>query len=361
MGSLSDLWYSFRKCRVPEKKGETSKPILIIAASRLCVIPMTIYSVIIGGLLAYLTSGHVSIPILALLLVGFTLAHLSDNLINDYYDYKRGLDTYGYFRNMYGPHPFADGLLTGRDLALFLSIVGLLDAGLAIYLSAARTPLIGLLAVIGVAVMAAYAGIGFDAKTTGLGELLVAIVWGPVMVGGTILALTGRHPLRLLAVYTPYALSVSNVLVGKHLDKYEQDKRKNVGTLPVRLGFHRAQQVSALLAVGLPVLAAIMIAQEWGSIYSLLPLAGLPLGVVAARILLAPKPGRPPEAWDVWPLWYVAAAYASMDALGRDTIAALLALILASSGHGLLALVIVAVEALWDLYSAYAFRRLTGI
>ena len=50
---LRALWHSFRYCRVPDNIENIDKPTRILAASGLCVVPMTIYSVTIGAIVAY--------------------------------------------------------------------------------------------------------------------------------------------------------------------------------------------------------------------------------------------------------------------------------------------------------------------
>ena len=90
MGRLSALWYSFRRCRV-SPGDSVDRVTRLIAASRLCVIPMTFYSVSIGAGLAWLLEGKLRLALYLALLIAFVLTHLLDNLVNDYCDYKSGL------------------------------------------------------------------------------------------------------------------------------------------------------------------------------------------------------------------------------------------------------------------------------
>ena len=356
---LGDLWYSFRKCRTPER-GEPGRLATIIAASRLCVIPMTFYSVTIGALLAWL-EGRWSTPVYLAVLAGFVLAHLLDNLVNDYFDYRRGLDDPGYFRRLYGPHPFIDGLLTPRQLAAVAALVLAYDALLALILSLKVTPLIGLLAALGGLVMAFYAGIGFDAKRTGLGELLLILVWGPVMAGGTLLAIAGEHPATAAPVYLAYAATISLVLIGKHLDKLPVDTGKGLRTLPARLGASRAKKLAALIAALAPPLAALAAYAHTRHPLSLLPLIAVPTGFLVARALLEPRPREKPEGWDVWPLWHAAIGYVAMDATGRTLVLGLLATGLALQGHTALALLAVALAVASEAGNALLAARIYRI
>ena len=69
------------------------------------------------------------------------------------------------------------------------------------------------------------------------------------MVGGTFLAATGTIAPWVLLVSVPYALLVTSVLFGKHIDKIEADTELGVRTLPVILGEARARLVGTWLMI----------------------------------------------------------------------------------------------------------------
>ncbi len=332
---LRALWLSFRLCRVPEGRGGGLAT--LIAAGRLCVVPMTVYAVSMGGLLAAL-EGSFSWPIFTAILVGFVLAHVADNLLNDLSDYRRGVDAPGYFRALYGPHPFIDGIVSPRAALAFTALVIAYGVALALYLAVTVHPGVVLLALLGVAAMLLYSGWPVDAKSLGLGELLVAIVWGPVMAGGTLLALAGSHPATAALVYTPFAATVSLVLIGKHMDKIEDDARAGVATLPVRLGPRASRRLASLVAAAATPLAALGLYAHTGNLLAALAaLAALPPSLAAAAALSREKPRGPPRGWKVWPLWYAAWGFVAMDSLGRATIAGLaVALAWAGGDHAMI-------------------------
>src|SRR4030095_6299212 len=76
-------------------------------------------------------------------------------------------------------------------------------------------------------------------KHPGLGEPGVFVVWGPLMIGGTYFVTTGALPAWVWVASIPYALVVTTVLIGKHVDKYEQDSARGIHTLPLLLGRER--------------------------------------------------------------------------------------------------------------------------
>ena len=77
-------------------------------ATRSAVGTITLYSGLIGGLLAwqylYANKSPFSFLTWLILTLGLFIAHGTNNLINDYTDFSRGIDKDNYFRTQYGVH-----------------------------------------------------------------------------------------------------------------------------------------------------------------------------------------------------------------------------------------------------------------
>ncbi len=111
-------------------------------------------------------------------------------------------------------------------------------------LTAARGPLVIAFALAGLFISVFYVAPPIRLKHIGLGEPGVFLVWGPLMVVGTFFVATGAIPGWVWVASLPYAILVTTVLFGKHIDKIEADTRKGVRTLPVILGERRARLVA---------------------------------------------------------------------------------------------------------------------
>jgi 1,4-dihydroxy-2-naphthoate polyprenyltransferase len=223
---------------------------------------MTATSVIIGGLLYVLYSGF-SLGLIfpfALVLLGLVFAHAASNLFNDYWDAKHGIDTSeGYLRPAYMPHPSLSGMMTPQGL-FSLGLVHLAAmVAIAAYFVELRGPLVLVFAGLGALFLTIYAGGPVPLKRIGLGEPTVFVVWGPLMVGGAFFVLSGTLPLWVLVASIPYAVSVTTVLFGKHIDKIEYDTKLGVKTVPVLLG--EAATKTALKA--LVVIAYVAVVGLW--------------------------------------------------------------------------------------------------
>ena len=268
-----------------------------LVATRSVVFVMTVNSVIIGGLLYLLHAGFsVGFLItLSLVLIGLVLAHAASNLFNDYWDAKHGIDTSeGYFRPAYMPHPSLSGMMTSQGL-FSLGVVHLVGmVAIAAYLFELRGPLVLVFAGLGVLSLTLYAGGPVPLKRVGLGEPTVFVVWGPLMVGGTFFVLSGTLPIWVIVASIPYAVSVTTVLFGKHIDKIDYDTKLGIKTVPVLLG--EAATKKALKALIVVAYAAVvgLVAARYLPIWSLISLLALPRASRLFGTLSEPKPKEAP-------------------------------------------------------------------
>ena len=113
--------------------------------------------------------------------------------------------------------------------------------------AAAHGPLVLAFALAGLFISVFYVAPPIRLKHHGLGEPGVFLVWGPLMVGGTFLVATGTDRRRgCWSSSVPYALLVTSVLFGKHIDKIERGheaRRPDVAGHP-RRGARPAHRLS---------------------------------------------------------------------------------------------------------------------
>jgi len=284
-----------------------SLPVRWLISARAGVLVMTFGSAALGGLLS-LDSPHRDLLAWAVCTLGLLLAHAANNQLNDLTDSARGIDAGNYFRVRYGAHVLEHGLLSRRGLLIYF-ICTVCLAGLAgIWLVWHTGPGVLVPMVLGSLFLFFYS---WPLKQWGLGELAVLLVWGPLMVGGTVLAATGIWQWPIVAVGLFYAIGPMTVIFGKHIDKLDFDRAKGVATLPVRLGATRSRRwVRAMLVA------------QYAGVFAAVLLGWLPWPVVAVlaalakarrlwQIFGAPAPADPPAGYPpgAWPLWYVAFAF----------------------------------------------------
>jgi 1,4-dihydroxy-2-naphthoate octaprenyltransferase len=278
-----------------------------LIASRAGVLVITFISVGIAGLLAT-RDGAFHLGRWLLLALGLLLAHATNNLVNDFTDYIKGVDRNNYVRAQYGPHPLEHGLLTKRQVMAYIAVTGLLALGIGVYLVAlAGATALGLLA-LGVFFVLFYT---WPLKYIGLGEIAVLIVWGPLMIGGGYFVVTGNWDWNVVWAGMPYAIGATTIIFGKHIDKVEADRAKRIFTLPVIIGERVARYAVTAMMVLQYAFVVYLVVIGFFTPVMLLVLLALPRLVQAARVLARPHPTERPADYPAtgWPLWFVGFAF----------------------------------------------------
>jgi 1,4-dihydroxy-2-naphthoate polyprenyltransferase len=298
-----------------------------LISTRAAVLIMTFISAAIAGLLAALAGKFDFVPWL-LMTIGLVLAHATNNLLNDYTDYVRGVDEDNYYRAQYGPQPLEHGLMTKRQLLTYAAVTGLLALVCGAILVVWRGPLALLLLGLGAFFVLFYT---WPLKYIGLGEIAVLIVWGPLMIGGGYFVVTGEWDWNVVLAGLPYALGVTTVIFGKHIDKHDADKAKHIHTLPVIIGERNSRYAAIGMMVLMYVLAIALVLTGFFHWIMLIVLLALWLLRTVLPQFLKPKLAEPPEWYpkDAWPLWFVSFAFIHNRRYGLLFLAGLIGMVVA--------------------------------
>lgn len=205
-----------------------------IRAPFLLLAPIT-FSV---GASAAFIDGYFNPLFLVLGLIGVTLGHISINVMNEYFDYKSGLD----FKTKRTPFSGGSGVLTSGELepeTVFRFALGCMAVGgsIGVYLALNSTWLV--VPVVATALLTIYFYTPVFAKIY-LGELMTGINFGPLVSIGGYLSLAGNYGPSSL-----YAGIVPGILVGTllYLNEFpDVDADKSVGrrNLVISLGLEKA-------------------------------------------------------------------------------------------------------------------------
>ena len=273
---------------------------------RAAVLIMTFLSAAIAGILA-IQDGSFHFGRWLLLTIGLVMAHATNNLLNDYTDYRRGVDQDNYYRSQYGPQVLVHELMTQRQLLTYAAVTGLIALAAGLVLIILQGGLTWILLALGAFFVLFYT---WPLKYIGLGEIAVLIVWGPLMIGGGYYVITGNWEWNVILASLPYALGVTGVIFGKHIDKFEMDKEKKIYTLPVILG----EKISRFTALGMIFLQYVMVVYlvitGFFTPLMLIIIFSIPVLLQIIPIFRHPKPEEKPDDYpDVWPNYFVAAAF----------------------------------------------------
>jgi 1,4-dihydroxy-2-naphthoate octaprenyltransferase len=314
LGRLATWRYVLNTANLPEGMTHPDSVSKWLVITRAAVFSMTATSGLIGALLAVgaaRLTGDVSVNwlLLVLAVVGLVVAHAGNNMINDYFDLEGGVDTDDYVRALYAPHPILSGWVTKRQLGAAILFVNAIDLAIMLFLAAARGPLVIAFALAGLFISVFYVAPPIRLKHHGLGEPGVFIVWGPLMVVGTFFVATGQIPAWAWIASLPYAILVTSVLFGKHIDKIDADTKKGVRTLPVILGERRARDVARVLMISFYPIVVGAALVGWIGPWVALVLLGIPRLMSSLKTFASPRPETPPHSYVGWPLWFVGAAF----------------------------------------------------
>ena len=302
-------WFALQKPVKMHEKEKWDKFDVVakwLISTRATVTQLTLLAGITAGLLAF-RDGHFNFPLWLAMTLGIYFAHSSENLVNDYIDYTRGIDEDNYYRSQYGIHPLVHNFWTKQDWARWFITAGFLAVlcGAFVLFYTGFSPIVIGLFLFGIAILPTYA---WPLKYLGLGELLIFVNWGMVLIPGIYSVLAGEVPSNLLNIVLAgmaFGFGFGSFNWGKHIDKIEADKKKGVGSLPVRLGEPAARMVN-LFTVTLSyalVLYLVFVARFFSPTVLLVFLAAS-RGWNVIKLLSQPRPKEAPAGFALWPRWF---------------------------------------------------------
>ncbi len=250
-----------------------------ILAIRPRTLPAAVAFVVVGIALAIADGRFAPGPALAAMAVGL-LMQIAVNLANDYFDFKKGVDS----EERLGPiRVTQSGLISPQTVKNAMILALGLAAAAGGYLAwIAGFPVI-VIAVAAILSALAYSGGPYPLASHGLGDLFVFFFFGPVAVCGTyyVQALTLTWTAVLMSA--PVGLLITAILVVNNLRDIPTDKKAGKNTLAVKLGARGARIEYMLLLAAAFAIPIIHLIAASTSFWSLLPIASAPLALKRIR------------------------------------------------------------------------------
>lgn len=238
--------------------------------------------VAVGSALALRNHVFAFFPALAAL-VGALFIQVGTNLVNDYFDFKRGADT---AQRLGPPRATQQGWLSPEAVFTGAMVCFACAFAVGMYLvSVAGWPLV----VIGLtSLLAGYAYTGgpFPLAYNGLGDLFVLVFFGFVAVGGTYFVQAQSLPLLAVLAALPVGLLGVALLAVNNTRDEKTDAAAGKRTLVVRFGnaFGRVEYVTCLLLSALVPLGLWLASMTSG--WVMLSWLAIPLALGPLRIVL---------------------------------------------------------------------------
>lgn len=212
--------------------------------------------VLVGAALAFNFFGDVAWSLLPLIVLCSVLFQAGTNTVSDYYDFRNDVDkdyTHGSSRVI------VEGLLEPRQVLIGGFILFAVACVIGVVFVTVRGLPILYLGLVGLA-----GGIFYTAKPIGykyiaLGDILVFILMGPLMVIGSFFVLTGACTKIVILASLPVGFLVAAILFANNLRDIHHDAEANVKTLANILGHTKARYIYYILIIAAYALIVIML------------------------------------------------------------------------------------------------------
>ena len=253
-----------------------SKLTLVLGSTRPAFLLLTPTCLLTGIGTAVYSGAELDYLLIGLILITALSAHASVNLLNEYSDFKSGLD----FKTKKTPFSGGSGILPANPklspYVLLLGIIFLIiTIGIGLYLAWLKSYWLIVLGASGVAMILLYSK--WITHWPWICLVTPGLAFGPIMVLGTHLVLTGNiNALSIVASLVPFFV-VNNLLLLNQLPDVEADKSVGRNDFAIKYGFEKTVQMHRVL--GSCAIVTILYGYIAGSLPFLSLVAALPIAI----------------------------------------------------------------------------------
>jgi len=248
----------------------------VAQSMRIPFLILTPACVFLGASTVVADQANINLSLLALAMLGAMLAHISVNMLNEYFDFKSGLDLATVRTPFSGgsgalpQNPEMDKVVLSVGSAALL--VTLMIGGFFIWQYGAAIMPIG---IAGLVLIVSYTG--WINKHPFLCLVAPGIGFGFLMVAGTQFVLQGEYtPLSWLVALVPFFL-VNNLLLLNQYPDIEADANAGRNHFPIAYGINRSNMIYGLFASAIPLIIITCVLNDLLPVVSLIALLPMPL------------------------------------------------------------------------------------
>ena len=255
---------------------ERSKFSLWVQAVRTFSAPASVVPVLVGTMVSLYYSDKIDWFLFPVVLICGVIVHFGSNLVCEYYDYKTGVDreyTYGSSRVLVEHLMKPKQVLNG---GLFLLLIGMILGLILVYMRGYPMLLLGAIGVLGGYL---YSAPPFSYKYHAFGDVMIFLLFGPLMVIGTYLSLTGSYMHELWLIAIPVGCLVCSILQANNHRDITHDTEAGIKTISSVIG-HKASKIEYfIIVVGSYVSVLTMVIFKLIPIYTLIVFVVLPIAI----------------------------------------------------------------------------------
>ena len=275
--------------KLSAERGETVKPTmslgwLFFLATRVPFLTATFVPVLLGAVIAR-ADGHSAWWRMLLALLGASAIHLGLNVANDVSDATSGADEANVNPTMFsgGSRVIQYGLVSLKAMRITSLVCYAIGIAIGLYLTAVAGPQLLWIGAAGLFLSIFYTAPPLRLVHRGLGEVCVALGFGPIMVLGTYYALAERMSFEAFYASLPVGLLIMLVLYVNQIPDRPADEKAGKRTIVVRLGQQAIVKGYALSVAATYLLIVIGALSGIMPVWTLLGLATIPLALQVYR------------------------------------------------------------------------------
>ncbi|MEM4264190.1 MAG: prenyltransferase [Thermoplasmata archaeon] len=285
---MSENVLSVSKDEVRKPALPTNKVLIWILELRAPFFTAAVLPVIIGAAFVYWAYGSFDLALILITIAGTVSLHAGTNMINDYFDFKSGDDPRNQARTPFnGGSPFlVEGVLKPRDVLIASLLAFGIGGAIGLYLALTINWLILPLGVVGGLLGFLYVAPKVNLAGRGVGEIAVGLGFGPLMVLGTVIVLTGEVDFVSFLAGVPIGFLIMLVLYINQFPDMEADASVGKNHWVVRLGRKKASIGYPIVLVATYLFVILAVLLNWLPWLSLLFLLTIPLAIKASKIVI---------------------------------------------------------------------------
>jgi 1,4-dihydroxy-2-naphthoate octaprenyltransferase len=195
--------------------------------------------VILGSIYSKYAFERVNILYFLLLAFAMILIQSATNMINDYFDFKRGADV----NKSSDEKALISGEVTTKGVLTIIFFYQLIAFIIGIFIASQTSYYILLVAILGGTISILYAFGPMPISYTPIGEVVSGLTMGIGITTTVIYIQSGVFNLRTILVAIPTALFIGTILLTNNLSDIVEDKEAGRKTLPIILGKKNAEKL----------------------------------------------------------------------------------------------------------------------
>lgn len=214
-----------------------------------------IIPVILGSIYSIYAFGKCNVGFLILLAVAMILVQSATNMINDYFDFKRGADS----ERKGHEKALVSGESTPKKVLQIIIIYLFIAIGIGVFIASQTSFNILLVAFIGGIILILYAFGPLPISYTPFGEIVSGVTMGIGITTTVIYIHSGVFNFNTVLVATPTSLFIATILLSNNLSDMEEDRVVGRRTLPILIGIKNAERLWILNVIMLLVLNSVLV------------------------------------------------------------------------------------------------------